>query len=174
MVEYSNGTFKAYTLGARPLSEVVAGLREGATALNIMTIGSYTLSNPVGTGSSHMEIAITLSNFAGPTVLTVASSPGGQERTTIYFDSSSYTISVDRSHSSTVEVFANTSVVGFFYPYTVASTDDLVHNRTASNNTTDSGCITEDLVMHVYLDGSLLEVLVNVSHSPAFTPIDKR
>lgn len=147
VVEQSDGTFTGYTLAARPLPEVVSGIRNGTTQRNIATNGTSTSSSMAGTGSSHMELMATFRNLTGSAGLTVAASPGGEEYTTISFDPANYTINVDRSHSSTIGEFANYTVVGYFYPYTFAQTG------------------TEDVEMHVYVDGSLLELYVNVSIS---------
>jgi beta-fructofuranosidase len=155
LVEHSDGTFTAYTLGARPLPEVVEALREGATCSNLSTTdsGSYSESTSVGSGNNSMEIKATFRNFTGAAGLTIAASPGGEEYTTIYFDPSNFTINVDRAHSSTIYQFANYTMLGYFYPYIYATSDD------------SSEPMNEDVEMHIYLDGSLLEVLVNVSPS---------
>ena len=52
---------------------------------------------------------------------------------------------MDRSHSSNIDEFANYTMIGYFYPYTF------------SNGTTES------LHMNVFVDGSLVEVYINVS-----------
>lgn len=161
LVEHSNGTFTAYTLAARPLPEVVEGIRNGSSTRNISTIDTFTSTTPAGTGSDHMELKATFRNFTGPAGLTVAASPGGEEYTRIYFDPSNYTINVDRSQSSTIYQFANYTVVGYFYPYSFASSNDAPSNSTYGNGTV--GYITEDVIMNIFLDGSLLEVYVNVS-----------
>ncbi|KAF2177417.1 glycoside hydrolase family 32 protein [Zopfia rhizophila CBS 207.26] len=142
LVEHTDGTFTAYTLGARPLPEVVSGIRNGTTQQNI-AVGSVSKSRIAGNGSIHMELMATFSNFSGAAGLTVAASPGGEEYTTIYFNPETYTINVNRSYSSTIDEFANYTVTGYFYPYTFAKTG------------------IEDVEMHVYLDGSLLEVYAN-------------
>lgn len=147
VVEHDDGTFTAYTLGARPLPEVVTGLRDGASQRSYATNGTSTQSGLIGTGSSHMELKATFRNITGSVGLTVAASPGGEEYTTIYWDPSNYTINVDRSHSSTIEGIAqNYTVVGYFYPYQYPTG-------------------VEDLDINVFIDGSLLEVYVNVSLS---------
>jgi beta-fructofuranosidase len=92
-----------------------------------------------------MELAVTLSNATGPAGVTIAASSGMEEYTHIYYDPSNYTVNVDRSHSSTVDEFANYTMIGYFYPYTF------------SNGTTES------LHMDIFVDGSLVEVYINVS-----------
>ena len=150
LVEHADGTFTAYTLAARPLPEVVLGIRNGTTQMNYASsmVNSSSIS---GSGSKHIEISATFRNFSGPAGVTVAASPGGEEYTDIYFDPDTYTINVDRSHSSTVVEFANYTVIGYFYPYTSARDGQ------------------EDIEMNVFLDGSLLEVYVNVSILHSFT-----
>ncbi|KAF2660606.1 glycoside hydrolase family 32 protein [Lophiostoma macrostomum CBS 122681] len=149
LVEHGDGTFTAYTLGARPLPELVEALREGAACANISTAGSYSASASIGSGHSSMEIKVTFRNFTGAAGLTIAASPGGEEYTTIYFEPSNFTINVDRAHSSTIYQFANYTMLGYYYPYIYAASDK------------NSEPVTEDVEMHIYLDGSLLEVLVN-------------
>jgi beta-fructofuranosidase len=144
-VEHGDGTFTGYTLGARPVPEVLAGLRAGARYQTVNTAGRCTSSRAAGNGSSHMELKVTLSNATGPSGVTIASSPDGEERTVIWYSPSNYTINVDRSHSSNIVEFANYTMLGYFYPYTF------------ENGT------TEALHMDVFVDGSLVEVYVNVS-----------
>lgn len=144
-VEYGNGTFTGYTLGARVPPDVAETLRSGATRRDIQTASNWTQSLMAGNGSSHMELKVTLSNPTGPAGVTIASSPGGEEKTTIWYSPDNYTINVDRSMSSQIKEFANYTMLGYFYPYTFA------------NGTTES------LNMDIFLDGSLLEIYVNVS-----------
>jgi beta-fructofuranosidase len=145
VVEHSNGTFTGYTLGARPVPEVLAGLRNHANRTNITSPGVVSSSRLAGNGSSHMELKVTLSNATGPAGVTIASSPGGEERTVIWYSPENYTINVDRSHSSQIVEFANYTMLGYFYPYTF------------ENGTTES------LHMDIFVDGSLVEVYVNVN-----------
>jgi beta-fructofuranosidase len=145
VVEHSNGTFTGYTLGARPLPEVVEGLRQNAQRADINTVDTWTTSLLAGKGSSHMELKVTLSNATGPAGVIIASSPGGEEQTVIWYSPENYTINVDRSRSSGIEQFANYTMLGYFYPYTF------------SNGTQES------LHMDIFIDGSLVEVYVNVS-----------
>ena len=112
---------------------------------NIDAISNWTTSMLVGRGTAHMELAVTLSNCTGPAGVTIAASPGGEEYTHIYYDPSNYTVNVDRSQSSSIDEFANYTMIGYFYPYTF------------SNGTTES------LHMNVFVDGSLVEVYINVS-----------
>jgi len=144
-VEHGNGTFTGYTLGARPVPEVLEGLRAGAQRVDIGTASSYSSSQSGGSGSSHMELKVTLTNATGPAGVTIAASPDGEEQTVIYYDPSNYTINVDRSQSSNIVEFANYTMLGYFYPYTF------------SNGTQES------LNMDIFVDGSLVEVYVNVS-----------
>ncbi|CAO2656179.1 Nn.00g049820.m01.CDS01 [Neocucurbitaria sp. VM-36] len=144
VVEHANGTFTGYTLGARPLPDVVEGLEAGTEPQSINTAGNWTTSNPAGTGSSHMHLQVTLSNFTGPAGVTIAMSPGREEQTTIWYSPENYTINVDRSQSSTIGTeVANYTMLGYFYPYTF------------SNGTQES------LHMDIFVDGSLVEVIIN-------------
>lgn len=145
VVEHADGTFTGYTLGARPLPDVVEGLRKGSEAHKIKTVDTWRTSLPAGTGSSHMELQVTLSNFTGPAGVTIAQSPGSEEQTVIWYSPENYTINVDRSRSSSIDTFANYTMLGYFYPYTFA------------NGTQES------LHMDIFVDGSLVEVIVNVS-----------
>lgn len=146
VVEHSNGTFTGYTLGARPLPDVVEGLHAGAEPQTIDVADKWTTSLPAGNGSDHMHLQVTLSNFTGPAGLTIAMSPGREEQTTIWYSPENYTINVDRSQSSTLGTkVANYTMLGYFYPYTF------------SNGTEES------LHMDVFVDGSLVEIIVNVS-----------
>jgi beta-fructofuranosidase len=143
VVEHGNGTFTGYTLGARPLPDVVEALR--GEQRNIETVNNWTRTLVAGSGSHHMELAVTLSNFTGPAGLTIAASPGREEFTTIWYSPENYTINVDRSSSSMIQEYANYTMLGYFYPYTFA------------NGTQES------LNMNVFIDGSLVEIYVNVS-----------
>ena len=147
VVQHIDGTFTAYTLGAHPLPDVVNGIRKGASQLNYTTKGTYTSSQLIGTGSSHMELKAVLRDIVGTVGLTVAASPNGEESTTIYWDPSDSTINVDRSCSSSIEGIAqNYTVVGYFSPYTYAVTGKM-----------------EDIHIDIFIDGSLLELYINVS-----------
>ncbi|KAF3004814.1 hypothetical protein E8E13_003602 [Curvularia kusanoi] len=141
VVEHGDGTFTGYTLGARPLPDVVDALRGEECAYDAPS--NWNSSMIVGKGSAHMELAVTLSNCTGPAGVTIAASPGGEEYTHIYYDPSNFTVNVDRSQSSTIDEFANYTMIGYFYPYTF------------SNGTTES------LNMNVFVDGSLVEVYIN-------------
>ncbi|KAL1601817.1 hypothetical protein SLS60_006732 [Paraconiothyrium brasiliense] len=145
VVEHSDGTYTAYTLAARPLPEVVSGIRNGTTQRNYNTADSPVLSSRIiGNGTGHMELKATFRNFTGPAGLTIAASPGGEEYTTIYWDPSNYTINVDRSRSSTIDNIAlNYTVIGYFYPYTYDKAG------------------MEEIVMNVFIDGSLVELYIN-------------
>jgi beta-fructofuranosidase len=144
-VEHGNGTFTGYTLGARPVPELLEGLRAGAHQQSINMTGTYSSSCAADNGSSHMELQVTLSNATGPAGVSIASSPDGDEQTIIWYSPDNYTINVDRSRSSNIVEFANYTMLGYFYPYTFA------------NGTQES------LHMDIFIDGSLVEVYVNVS-----------
>lgn len=144
VVEHSDGTFTGYTLGARALPDVVEGLHGGAEPQTIQTEKTACVSGDVsGNGTSHMHLQVTLSDFTGPAGVVVAQSPGHEEQTIVWYSPENYTINVDRSQSSSIEQFANYTMLGYFYPYTF------------SNGTTES------LHMDIFIDGSLVEVHVN-------------
>jgi sucrose-6-phosphate hydrolase SacC (GH32 family) len=142
-----DGSFVAQTLGVKPLDDVVVGLRNGSTQHSWpgrTYNGSYTL---VANGSDHMELSAVVSSATGPCGFKIGASPDGREYTTIYYEPSNNTIVVDRSHSSLLDGFANSSVIGYFYPYTIQG---------------DYGNATKEaLTWDIFVDGSLVEIYVN-------------
>jgi sucrose-6-phosphate hydrolase SacC (GH32 family) len=142
-----DGSFMAQTLGVKPLEDVVIGLRNGSTQHSWpgrTYNGSYTL---VANGSDHMELSAVVSSASGPCGFKIGASPDGREYTTIYYEPSNNTIVVDRSHSSLLDGFANSSVIGYFYPYTIQG---------------DYGNATQEaLAWDIFVDGSLVEIYVN-------------
>ncbi|EMD68595.1 hypothetical protein GGP41_003191 [Bipolaris sorokiniana] len=144
VVEHGNGTFTGYTLGARPLPEIVEALHNGSEPQVIDTGKDGCANGDVsGNGTSHMHLQVTLSDFTGPAGVVIAQSPNHEEQTVVWYSPENYTINVDRSHSSTIVEFANYTMIGYFYPYTFA------------NGTTES------LHMDIFVDGSLVEIHVN-------------
>jgi beta-fructofuranosidase len=86
VVEHSDGTFTGYTLGARPLPDVVEGLHGGAEAQTVQTTKTACVSGDVsGNGTSHMHLQVTLSDFTGPAGVVVAQSPGHEEQTIVWY-----------------------------------------------------------------------------------------
>lgn len=144
-----DGTFTASTLGVRPLTNVVTGLRNGSTQHSFPARTLDTSTTLMTNASDSLEIMATFLSTTGPCGLTIAASPDGQEYTTITYNPSNYTLVVDRSHSSLITEFNNASVVGYFYPYTLTP-------ATGYGNVTQ-----EPITMDVFLDGSLLEVYIN-------------
>jgi beta-fructofuranosidase len=146
VVEHSDGTFTGYTLGARPLPDVVEALHSNSTPQHIETGDTACITSPsavAGNGSSHMHLQVTLSDFTGPAGVVIAQSAGHEEQTVIYYNPDNYTINVDRSHSSSIEQFANYTMLGYHYPYTFSNGSQ------------------ESLHMDIFVDGSLVEVIVN-------------
>ncbi|KAF1935998.1 sucrose-6-phosphate hydrolase [Clathrospora elynae] len=143
VVEHGDGTFTGYTLGARPLPDVVEALHGDASPQTIITADTCNTSSSAGNGSSHMHLKTTLSNFTGPAGVVIAQSPGREEQTIVWYSPENYTINIDRSHSSSIDEFANYTMIGYFYPYTF------------SNGTQES------LHMDIFVDGSLVEVIIN-------------
>ncbi|KNG52623.1 glycoside hydrolase family 32 protein [Stemphylium lycopersici] len=144
VVEHGNGTFTGYTLGARPLPEIVEALHNGSEP-QMMETGENACVNGAasGNGTAHMHLQVTLSDFTGPAGVVFAQSPNKEEQTVVWYSPENNTINVDRSQSSTIEQFANYTMLGYFYPYTFADGT------------------TESLHMDIFVDGSLVEVLVN-------------
>ena len=106
VVENEDGTYTAYTLGARPVPEVVSGIRNGTMQHNYpVSSKAITSSQMIGNGSAHMELKVTLRNVTGRAGVTIAASPGGEEYTNIYWDPSNYTINVDRYVTHTSHLF---------------------------------------------------------------------
>jgi beta-fructofuranosidase len=143
VVEHGNGTFTGYTLGARALPDVVEGLHAGAEPHTIPGNSACSTSSAAGNGSDHMHIQVTLSDFTGSAGVIIAQSPNHEEQTIIAYHPENFTISVDRSHSSSIVEFANYTMLGYFYPYTFSNGKQ------------------EALHMDIFVDGSLVEVLVN-------------
>lgn len=139
----SDGSYTATTLGIKPLDDVIKGIRKGSTRKHYSCGTSSSSKMLQMSSSNHYELSGRFTDTKGPFGFTVGASPGGEEYTHIYWDPSDYTINVDRLHSSMVPEFANVTVVGYFKPYTMADGS------------------TEPVDMHVFLDGSLLEVYVN-------------
>jgi len=146
--QQSNGTYTARTLGARPAPDVVFGLQNGSSGAN------HTVGHLAGIGNgprSHMltkaanrsyEIVFTITSTTGRTGLTIGASPDFQEFTSIYYDPSTSTIACDRTNTTTIKEFVNTTYVGFFEPYNISGT-------------------LEPITFVVFVDGSLIEIFVN-------------
>jgi len=153
VTQNQDGTYTARTLGIRPLVGVVTGLRNGSTQHSFPG-GTFKKTTMLMTnGSTHMELSATVSSCTGACGLCVGVSPDGDEATTIYYEPSNNTLVVDRSKSSLIDGFNNASVVGYFYPYTIAPPYGAYGSY--------GNATTEPLVWDVFLDGSLLEVFIN-------------
>lgn len=172
VTKQANGTYTASVLGARPLDDVVQAIRKGAKQVNLgqsqgwgwrqggwcewkntwwgARNGNWGGSNnnnlKVQSSTNRIELSASITQASGPVGFSVAVSPGMEEYTNIYFDPATKFVFVDRSHSSLITQFVNTTVQGYFYPYTIK----------------DKG--QEAINMRVFLDGSLLEVYINVSY----------
>lgn len=141
----ADGTYTSYTLGVMPLNEVVRNITRRARKVKVNhRRGRCDRPRKLRSSSSnHFKLYAELTDVTGPAGFQIGVSPDGLEYTNIYFNPSNYTINVDRMHSSLINQFANFTNVGYFHPYTIAGT-------------------TEPLKMTVFLDGSLLEIYVNV------------
>lgn len=151
-IQQANGTYSALTLGAAPAPDVVAGLRNGSS---YMTFDSMTSITGRGDGSgtynlssmkSSYELSVVINSTNGTTGVTISASPDYSEYTTIYYDPSTYRIGVNRTYSSLIYQFSNTTYSGYFAPYV------------SSNNNNNQ---TESIHMRIFVDGSLVEVNVN-------------
>lgn len=142
-----SGTWIASTLGVRPASDVIEGLRRGShhtkthCSRRICDNDSH-LPLPRRLSNSY-EVKLVIKNTTGPAGVTIASSPGREEYTNIYYDPSKHSVVLDRLHSSQISMFPNTSLSGHFEPYQM------------------EGAGTEPVEMNIFVDGSLVEIFVN-------------
>jgi beta-fructofuranosidase len=148
----SNGTWTASTLGVRPASDVVAGLRRSSHHIQ-SHCSKKKCSNTSNirlpsTLSNSYELKLNINNTTGITGVTVAASPGREEYTNIYYDPSKKSVVLDRAYSSQIRMFPNTTLAGYFEPYQMAGI---------------RGCkpMTEPIEMNIFVDGSLVEIFVN-------------
>lgn len=145
--EGDDGTWTARTLGARPAEDFVAGLRNGSTN---STVDISSLTGVAGTAdiianmSSSYELSIVINSTTGRTGVVVEASPDFEEYTTIWFDPQTFTIACNRTHSSIIQGFLNTTYEGYFEPYNMSSTNEY-----------------EPIHMRIWVDGSLIEISVN-------------
>ena len=151
-VSNSNGTWTASTLGVRAASDVVEGLRRGSRHTKSrcskkMCSNASNIRLP-STLSHSYELKLKIKNTTGVTGVTVAASPDREEYTNIYYDPSKKSIVLDRTHSSQIKAFPNTTLAGYFEPYQMTG----IHG---GNHT------TEPIEMNIFVDGSLVEVFVN-------------
>lgn len=146
-MQNSNGSWTASTLGVRPASDVIEGLRRGShhtmTRCSRRACDNTSRMNLPSRLSNSYELKLTIKNTTGSTGVTIASSPGREEYTNIYYDPSKHSVVLDRSYSSQIDMFPNTTLAGHFAPYQM----------------TGSG--PEPVVMNIFVDGSLVEVFVN-------------
>lgn len=145
--ENDDGTYTARTLGSRPLTEVVEGLRNGSNYVEIANISSVGVNGTaymIANMSSSYELSLKINSTTGRTGVVIAASPDFEEYTLIWFDPASFTVATDREHSSRIQGFTNTTIKGYFEPYNMSSTHEyeMVH-------------------MRIWVDGSLVEVCIN-------------
>jgi beta-fructofuranosidase len=146
----SNGTWTASTLGVRPALDVVEGLRHGSNHTrypchkNKCDTKNITLHSKL---SNSYQLDVDIKKTTGIAGVTIAASPNREEYTNIFFNPSNNSIAVDRSHSSLIAEFANSTHEGYFKPYTL---------RGKNGKST-----TESIQMSIFVDGSLVEVYVN-------------
>lgn len=149
---HSNGTWTASTLGVRAASDVVTGLRRGSRHTKSRCSKKKMCSNTSkirlpSTLSNSYELKLSIQNTSGVTGVTVAASPNREEYTNIYYDPSKKSVVLDRTYSSQIKAFPNTTLEGYFEPYQMAG----IHG----------GSVTEPIEMNIFVDGSLVEVFVN-------------
>lgn len=157
--QHSDGTFKALTLGVRPLPDVVSALLAPATH-KTYDVGTITAPQILQqSGSMHMRFKATITSHTGACGLLIATSPDEDqtESTRIIYEPTNHTLLVDRSHSSTIqEGFNNASVIGYFNPYTVLSPH---HPNTT--NPAEPQPQQEPITMDIFIDGSLVEIYLD-------------
>lgn len=148
-VKQPNGTYSALTLGAAPAPDVVDGLRNGSTYMTFRSTTNYS-GRGDGNGTYHLanlnssyELSIVINSTNGTTGITIAASPDYSEYTTVYYDPVAHRIGVNRTYSSLIYQFLNTTYSGYFEPY-ISSANS-----------------TEPIHMRIFVDGSLVEVSVN-------------
>lgn len=146
-IQNSDGSWTASTLGVRPADDVVKGLRKGSrfTKYKCDKMECDVLPRKL---SHSYELRLSIKSTTGITGVTIAASPGREEYTNIFFDPSNNTIVFDRTHSTLISQFLNTSYVGYFEPYQMAAKKG-------------SQPATEPIEMDIFVDGSLVEVYVN-------------
>ncbi|KAI5776690.1 sucrose-6-phosphate hydrolase [Geopyxis carbonaria] len=141
---HENGTLSATTLGARPLPDVVAALHKRASAHHRVRRSA---ARELDVESAHFHLHATL-HTAGRAGFTVRATPDGEEVTKIVYDPAAHRIFVDRSKSSLITQFANTTAEGYYYAPLLRDPESGEEER-------------EALTFDVFVDGSLVEVFVN-------------
>ncbi|KAJ5150894.1 uncharacterized protein N7482_010146 [Penicillium canariense] len=145
----ANGTWTASTLGVRPAPDVVEGLHLGANHTkypcheNKCNIKKIHLPKKL---SRSYQLNVDIKHTTGIAGVTIGASPDCEEYTNIYFNPTNNSIAVDRTHSSLINMFSNSTHEGYFKPYKL--------QRGGRN-------ITESIQMSIFVDGSLVEVYVN-------------
>ncbi|KAJ6131425.1 hypothetical protein N7523_001885 [Penicillium sp. IBT 18751x] len=145
-IQSVDGTWNASTLGVRPAPEVVEGLHRGAQYTKYpcderrSNTKQFDLTRNLTTS---YQVSLNIKRTTGMTGVTIGASPNREEYTNIYFDPSSNSVSVNRTHSSIIDMFANNTHVGYFEPYQFANGS------------------TESIEMDIFVDGSLVEVYLN-------------
>jgi beta-fructofuranosidase len=148
-IQNPDGSWNASTLGVRPAPDVVEGLRRGARHTKYLCderkCDTERISLPSNLTKSY-QFSVGIKCTMGIAGVTIGASPDRLEYTNIYFDPSSNSIAVNRTHSSLIDMFANNTHVGYFEPYQLK---------------TKNGDTTESIEMDIFVDGSLVEVYAN-------------
>jgi len=138
------GLFTVKTLGTKPLEDVVEGLRGGKDAGRCMDerISGFVKIN--GVESSHFELKASLSGLSSGAQagFAILATPDLEEHTLITYNPMTGYLTVNREHSSLIDQFQNTTYSGYFMPYEY-----------------EDG--PEKLNMHIFVDGSLIEIFIN-------------
>lgn len=139
-----DGTFTASTLGVRPLPDVVKALH-ARCAKALKTKGGKRKSGTewLSATSHHFSLSATVSDATGPVGFVVRASEDGKEMTSIVYDPKAHTISVDRSKSSLIDKFANSTAYGAYFAPML------------------KGGKREAVRFDIFVDGSLVEVFAN-------------
>ncbi|KAJ5307648.1 hypothetical protein N7476_008304 [Penicillium atrosanguineum] len=145
-IQNADGTWNASTLGVRPAPDVVEGLRRGTQHTKYPCDERKCDSKQFSVSSNltkSYQFSVSIKRTTGIAGVTIGASPNREEYTNIYFDPSSNSVSVNRTHSSLINMFANNTHVGYFEPYQFKNGS------------------TEPIEMDIFVDGSLVEVYVN-------------
>lgn len=149
LVQHANGTFSASTMGVRPLKDVVGALHQTAKK-HVIRGGRFNNLSSELPHSKYFSISATLSNVQGPAGFVVRASADGREHTTVTYDPDAHTISVDRSKSSLIGRFANSTASGHYYA-----------PLTKRGKGRAEGVQREPVRLTVFVDNSLIEVFAN-------------
>ena len=149
----ANGkTYTVTTVAQRPLPDVLAGI-QGPETKCISEPTCIKSRTPVaGLNSSHFHLQVNISSLPAPSNSSYAgvnlrTTPDMEEYTSIRYYPGNSSIVLDRTHSSLIANFSKTTIVGHFERF-----------RFPQPNHATS---TEEMVLDIFVDGSLLEIFIN-------------